>query len=221
MVSTRKKTAFRRILMGVTALLLVNHFLLVGLVLPIQAVRRFEEREGAGRTRVVCRDWAPEVHWSHLNYLSGNENVTMLSGAYLHVYGWTDAFGSVVDCSEPAPLHGGWCSQTANDELSLYYVFGRIDDPEIVDLQIQAQYEDWESGEAVRRTAFAWGSPREDWLEKDGRRYFLFRKYPLDWGAYPSPIYPVAIGYDAAGNEVARRELYDNGSSSHFYFNAD
>ena len=53
---------------------------MIGLLFPIQAIRHFEERAGTGRTAVICRDWAPEIHGSHLLYLTENENVLMLSG---------------------------------------------------------------------------------------------------------------------------------------------
>ena len=37
-------------------------------------------------------------------------------------------------------------------------------------------------------------------MEKEGRRYFLFRTYPpFDWSGYRSAFYLVAIGYDAGG----------------------
>ena len=57
----RNRTAFRRVLIALAALFLVNHFLLTGLLFPIQAIRRCEERAGTGRTAVVSRDWAPEI----------------------------------------------------------------------------------------------------------------------------------------------------------------
>lgn len=217
---SRRKRTLRRILIAAAAVLLVNRLLLIGLLFPIQAVRHTEERMGTGRTSVVCREWVPEIHWSQLLYLTENEHVTMLSGAQMSPFGWMDAFGVPLDCSEEAPIYGGWWSIDSNDEQSVYYVFGRIDNPDITYVKVQAQYEDSKTGEVVRRTAFEWGSSREDWAEKDGRRYFLLRKYPMDWGEYPSPIYPVAIGYDASGNEIARAEL-DEGASSHFFFNAD
>lgn len=212
---SRRRGALRHALWALTALFLVNHFLLVGLILPIQAIRRSEERMGTGRTAVVLRDWAPEVHKTHLIYLTGSENVTMLTGAYLTFYGWTDGFGLPVDCSEDAPLHGGWWTMGRSEGQNLVYVFGRVDDPEIARVEVQTQYEDWDTGEVVRRTAFTWSSEREAWTERNGRYYFLFQKSPVDWSVYQSTIYQVAIGYDAEGNEIARRELRD-GVTSYF-----
>lgn len=210
----RRKTALRRILIAAAALFLVNRILLVGLLFPIQAIRRNEERMGTGRTAVVLRDWASELGWNYWTYLTENENATLLSGANLTFWGWMDNFGVPVDCSEPAPLYGGWWSLGREGRPNLYYVFGRIDAPDIVFIKVQVQYEDWTSGQPVRRTAFEWGIPQEDWEEKDGKSYFLVRKSPVNWSDYPSMLYPVVIGYDEEGNEVARRELDQWASSS-------
>lgn len=212
---SRRRQALRYAFRAVITLLLVNHFLLIGLLFPIQAIRQNEERGGTGRTAVVLRDWAPEMHWSRLIYLTESENVTMLSGAYLTFLGWTGGFGVPLDCSEDAPVYGGHWSMSRKEGQSLYYAFGRIDDPDIASLNVEAQYEDWTTGAGIRRTAFVWRSLREDWAEKDGRYYFLFQRYPIDWSIYPSSIDLIAIGYDADGNEIVRTEL-DQGAFSHF-----
>ncbi len=213
---SRRRRALRMAVRAAVILFLVNHFLLTGLLFPFQALRRHEERQGTGRTAVVRRDRAPEVHWSHLIYLTENENVTMLSGAYLTFLGWTDAFGMAVDCSKKdAPLYGGWWSMSREEEPSLFYVFGRVDGPDIARLEVRVLYEDWRDGEPIPREAFSWASGREDWMEKDGRYYFLFRRYPVDWGGYPSGFSVIAIGYNGEGNEIVRREL-DQGASSSF-----
>ena len=102
-LSSRRKRSLRRVLIAAAAVLLVNRIFLIGLLFPIQALRHIEERQGTGRTAVICRDWAPEIHGSHLLYLTENEKVLMLSGTYLTVYGWMDAFGVAADCTPPRP----------------------------------------------------------------------------------------------------------------------
>ena len=191
---SRRRRALRRVLIAAAALVLVNHIFHMGLLLPIQAVRQSEELNGIGRTDVVLRDRAPEIHKSHLIYLMESEDITMLSGAYLTVFGWMNGFGVAVDCSEPAPIYGGHWNMTPTDGASLYYVFGRVDDPDIDYLKVQAQYEDWTTGAGIRRTAFEWGSSRDSWTEKDGRYYFLLRRYPMDWSLYPFSIDLIATG---------------------------
>ena len=184
----RNRTAFRRVLIALAALFLVNHFLLTGLLFPIQAIRRCEERAGTGRTAVVRRDWAPEIYKTGLIYLTENETVTMLSAARLTLYGWMDNFGVPVDCSEPAAVHGGWWAMSREGRGSLFYVFGRVDDPGIDLLTVQVRYEDWAGGESVLRDAFSWGLEREDLLEKDGRYYFLLKNDSVDFGEYTSNL---------------------------------
>lgn len=211
----RNRTAFRRVLIALAALFLVNHFLLTGLLFPIQAIRRCEERAGTGRTAVVCRDWAPEIYKTGLIYLTENETVTMLSAARLTLYGWMDNFGVPVDCSEPAAVHGGWWAMSREGRGSLFYVFGRVDDPGIDLLTVQVRYEDWAGGESVLRDAFSWGLEREDLMEKDGRYYFLLKNDSVDFGEYTSNLRTTVTGVDLAGNVIAEVELDGGGSSSY------
>lgn len=212
---SRRRKGLRRALIAATALFLVNRIFLIGLVFPIQAVRHFEERQGTGRTAVVCRDWAPEIYKTGLVYLTENENVTMLSVARLTLYGWMENFGVPVDCSEEAPIHGGWWAMSRQGRDSLFYVFGRVDDPRIDLLTVQVWYEDWAGFKAVRRNIVSWGLEREDLLEKDGRYYFLLKTRPVDFGEYPSNPRTTVTGVDLAGNILAEVELDRGGSSSY------
>lgn len=215
---SRRRKALRRVLIAAAAVFLVNRIFLIGLLFPIQAIRHNEEREGAGRTAVVRRDWVPEIYKTGLVYLTENEKVTMLSGARLTLYGWMDNFGVPVDCTEEGPIHGGWWAmnrQSRQNRDSLFYVFGRVDDPDIDLLTVQVWYEDWSGGESVRRNAFSWGLEREDLLEKDGRYYFLLKTRPVDFGEYTSSLRTTATGVDLAGNVIAEVELDGGGSSSY------
>ena len=214
LLSRRRRTA-RRVLIAAAVVLLVNRIFLIGLLFPIQAIRHNEERMGTGRTAVICRDWVPEIYKTGLVYLTENEKVTLLSGARLTLYGWMDNFGVPVDCTEEAPIHGGWWAMSREDRKSLFYVFGRVDDPDIDLLTVQVWYEDWSGGEPVRRNAFSWGLAREDLLEKDGRYYFLIKNYPVDFGEYTSSLRATVTGVDLAGNVIAEVELEQGASSSY------
>ena len=204
---SRRRRTLRRVLIAALAVFLVNRVLLIGLLFPIQAIRHNEERLGTGRTAVICRDWVPEIYKTGLVYLTENEKVTLLSGTHLAPYGWMDSFGVPVDCSEEAPIHGGWWAMSREDRDSLLYVFGRVDDPGIDLLTVQVWYEDWETGKAIRRNAFSWGLKREDLLEKDGRYYFLLKTRPVDFGEYTSSLKTTVTGVDLAGNIIAEAEL--------------
>lgn len=215
---SRRKRTLRRVLIAAAAVLLVNRIFLIGLLFPIQAIRHTEERMGTGRTSVVCREWVPEIYKSQLIYLTENENVLLLSGAYLSFYGWTSGFGVPVDCGPEAPVHGGWWSLNRGEEgKSLFYVFGRIDNPDIDLLQIMVRHdaEPSEKDSAGQSAGFEWGLTREDFIEKDGQSYFLLEKYPVDWSDYPYGVTIMALGTDREGNILAQLEL-DQGASSFF-----
>lgn len=212
---SRRRRTVRRVLIALAALFLVNHVFLIGLLFPIQAIRRNEEQAGTGRTAVVCRDWEPKFRRDFLVYLTENENATMLSGTRLTYLGWIDGFGVPVDCSEEAPIHGGWWAMSREGRDSLFYVFGRVDDPGIDLLTAQVWYEDWSGGEPVLRNAFSWGLEREDLLEKDGRYYFLLKNDSVDFGEYTSNLSTMVTGVDLAGNVIAEVEL-DQGASSSY-----
>lgn len=210
----RNRTAFRRVLIALAALFLVNHFLLTGLLFPIQAIRRCEERAGTGRTAVVRRDWAPEIYKTGLIYLTENETVTMLSGARLSLYGWTEVYGVPVDCTGEGPIHGGWWSFVRLEKAGRFYVFGRVDDPEIARLEVYFMRPDDPQGEErIGRVHGNFGVRREDigWMEKDGQSYFLFETNLVDWSEYPTGLRVVAVGYDEERNVVARTDLDQGG----------
>lgn len=210
----RNWTAFRRVLIALAALFLVNHFLLTGLLFPIQAIRRCEERAGTGRTAVVRRDWAPEIYKTGLIYLTENETVTMLSAARLSLYGWTEVYGVPVDCTGEGPIHGGWWSFVRLEKAGRFYVFGRVDDPEIARLEVYFMRPDDPQGEErIGRVHGNYGVRREDsgWMEKDGQSYFLFETNLVDWSEYPTGLRVVAVGYDEDRNVVARTDLDQGG----------
>ncbi|WP_295751355.1 hypothetical protein [uncultured Oscillibacter sp.] len=210
----RNRTAFRRVLIALAALFLVNHFLMTGLLFPIQAIRRCEERAGTGRTAVVRRDWAPEIYKTGLIYLTENETVTMLSAARLSLYGWTEVYGVPVDCTGEGPIHGGWWSFVRLEKAGRFYVFGRVDDPEIARLEVYFMRPgDPQGEERIGRVHGNFGVRREDsgWMEKDGQSYFLFETNLVDWSEYPTGLRVVAVGYDEERNVVARTDLDQGG----------
>lgn len=212
---TRKRAALRRLLKAAVALLVVNHVFLLGLLLPWQSVHQTEERQGVGWTRVVARDWAPEVHKTHLIYLTENERATILSGTYLTVYGWMDAFGWALDCTTGAPFYAGEYSMRRDGvERSSWYYYGRVDDPAVETIAISMQVEDWEDGQPVRREMRRLTADRTDWLEKEGRQYFLFSLPEMEWNE-EGPVKSVAIALDGEGREVSRVEI-DQGAHSWF-----
>ena len=211
---SRKRVALRRIAIAAAVIFCVNFFMHIGLLLPIQAIRQLEEREGARHTSVVTRDWAPEIHKTHLVYLTENDETTLFGSTYLSIYGWFAGFSVALDCTEEAPLYAGR-SYMSRDDGKVWYFFGRVDDPAIETVTVSLCAEEYDSeshaytGREVRRLTTA------ELTEKDGRRYFLLRdsgEWDNDIGSSPRPV---AIGYDSDGNEVARMDI-EQGNASYF-----
>lgn len=210
---SRKRAALRCIVIALVVMTLVNHFMHIGLLLPRQAYHELEERSGLGWTRVVARDWTPEIHKTHIAYLSGDEAGTLFGSVYFTFYGWMPAFQVTLDCTAGEPLYAGR-SFMYRDEARVWYFFGRVDDPQIKRVEISLCSEEYDEeshayrGREVRRVA------GKELIERDGRRYFFLQDGgEWDHDAYSSPR-PVAIGYDDAGREVARLEINEGNSSS-------
>ena len=88
----RRRWVLRRFAVFLLVLLAVNHFMQIGFLLPIQGIRQVEERQGAPHGRVLARDWAPEIHRTHLVYLTAAEDAVTLADTYLSLYGWMGGF---------------------------------------------------------------------------------------------------------------------------------
>ena len=213
-VLNRKRLALRRLVTAAVLMVLINHFFLLGSIFPRQCIWNLEERKGVRHTSVVARDWTPEIHKTHLVYLTENEETTLFGSTYLSLYGWFEGFSVALDCSEEAPLYAGR-SYMSRDDGKVWYFFGRVDDPAIETVTVSLCAEEYDSeshaytGREVRRLTTA------ELTEKDGRRYFLLRdsgEWDNDIGSSPRPV---AIGYDSDGNEVARMDI-EQGNASYF-----
>ena len=214
---TRRRRALRRLVLAAAVLLLSNHLLGVGLLLPIQAIRQVEERQGAPHGAVLDRLWTPEIHRTHLVYLTASEKTVTIADTYLSVYGWISAFGWSLDCTTGEPLYAGEMTMYRDErEGTVCCYYGRVDDPTIETVTISERgelYDEttktayWE--EAARLTA-----EPEDFLERKGYRCFLLSHIITDW-PYDSGRHAWATGYDAAGNVVAEFEIQEG---THSYF---
>ncbi len=214
---TRRRRALRRLVLAAAVLLLSNHLLGVGLLLPVQAVRQVEERQGAPHGAVLDRLWTPEIHRTHLVYLTASEKTVTIADTYLSVYGWIGGFGWSLDCTTGEPLYAGEMTMYRDErEGTVCCYYGRVDDPTIETVTISERgelYDEttktayWE--EAARLTA-----EPEDFLERKGYRCFLLSHIITDW-PYDSGRHAWATGYDAAGNVVAEFEIQEG---THSYF---
>ena len=213
---SRKRWVARRFLIVLLVLLAVNHLLQIGFLLPIQGIRQVEERQGAPHGAVLDRLWTPEVHRTHLVYLTAAENAVTIADAYLTVYGWMGGFGWSLDCTTGEPLYAGEMTMYRDErEETVCCYYGRVMDSAIETVTVSLRgvnyqedgTEDWE--EAASLTA----GP-EDFLERKGHRHFLFSHTLTDW-PYDSSLRAWVIGCDSAGNVVTEFEIQEG---THSYF---
>lgn len=206
-LSSRRRVALRRVLIAAILYTIVTHIISLGFLLPIQAVRETEERWGIGHTAVIARKWSPNEHKTNLVYLTGNENATFLTYTYLTIYGWFPTYGIALDCTRGQPLYANWAQSLAHEDgIDIRYYFGRVDDPDICRLEIISEYETFDNETVQRHERARFTVPEDAWITKNGRRYFLVKSPVQEW-PYEGAAYPVVIGYDAEGNELARLDI--------------
>lgn len=211
-VLTRKGKALRRIGRFLAILFAVNWVFGLGLLFPLQAIWQQQEREGiTGHMRVVDRDWVPEIGVTHFRYLMQNEKAVMLAGTNLDFYGWMGAFSTALDCTTGEPLYVAMDS-LHKDGDSVYYFWGRVDDPEIAQIDISLCHREYVNRKYIYPEVDRLRIPQDEWMEQDGRQFFMIR---LDEWNYEPIIVSYAVALDGGGQELYRFEISE-GASSHF-----
>ena len=195
-VLSRKRRALRPVLAALVMLFLAQQVFHAGYLLPVQVIRAQEETVGCGRTTIVEMQWepkVPEAHKTYLVYLTGNENVTMIKGAQLSfLAGWTGDLVKPLDESRGGIFSAGQFWKSYGEGAGVCYLFGQIHEPEIQSILVT-------DGHQTRTVE------RADFLEEDGRTYFLLREE-----AQMRPVadrWKRAAALDAAGNVLAEIEM--------------
>lgn len=212
---SRKRRVVRRFVVFLVVLLAVNHFLQMGFLLPIQGIRQVEERQGVPHGVVLDRLWTPEVHRTHLVYLTASEEAVTIADTYLSILGWIGGFGWPLDCSTGEPLYAGEMSMYRHEkDGTVYCYYGRVDDPSIetVEVSVRGAYYKDEGEQWEEDACLTAGS--EDFLDWKGHRHFLLSCQITDW-PYESGLHAWVIGYDTAGNVVTEFEIQEG---THSYF---
>ena len=213
---SRPRMALRRLAVFLITLVAVNHLMQLGFLLPVQAIRQVEERQGAPHGATLARLWTPEVHRTHLVYLRGSEKAVTIADAYLTIYGWIGGFGWTLDCTEEAPLYAGEMTMYrdggAHGTVCCYY--GRVDDPEIirVEVSVRGAYYDETSGTEIWEEAA--NLPVEGFIQREEGRYFLVEDIQEDW-PYDSGRRAWVIAYNRAGDVVTEFQI-EMGTHSYF-----
>ncbi len=213
---TRRRLALRRMLRALVLVLLCNYVFGIGLLLPRQAVWQQEQRQGVSGTRVAARMWHPAVYATHLFYLTENEKITLLADTHWTLFGWDSGFGWALDCTTGAPFYAGErsLSRQGRDE-TLWCYYGRVDDPEIAEIAVSIQAEDYVDGQPVRREVAHLSAPESAWYESDGRRYFLLYMTAEVWNYKDSFRRATVIALDGEGGELSRFDINDGNYSSY------
>ena len=215
-VYSRPRMVLRRFAVLLIALVAVNHLMQLGFLLPVQAIRQVEERQGAPHGTTLARLWTPEVHRTHLVYLRGSEKAVTIADTYLTIYGWIGGFSWTLDCTEEAPLYAGEMTMYrdggAHGTVGSY--FGRVDDPEIARVEISVRGAYYVDGAEAWEEAVNLPVEGEDFLTRDEGRYFLVEDIRPEW-PYDSARRAWVIAYDHAGNVVTEFQI-EQGTHSYF-----
>ena len=213
---SRKRWVAQRFLIFLLVLLAVNHLLQIGFFLPIQGIRQVEERQGAPHGAVLDRLWTPEVHRTHLVYLTAAENAVTIADTRLSLYGWMGGFGWSLDCTTGEPLYAGEMTMNRDErEETVCCYYGRVMDPAIETVTVSLRGENYqEDGTEDWEEAASLTAGPEDFLEWKGHRHFLFFYTLTDW-PYDSSLRAWVIGCDSAGNVVTEFEIQEG---THSYF---
>lgn len=200
---TRRRRALRRVVWALLLLLAVNHFFQVGYLLPGQAVRDEEEREGTGRTWAVESRWMPVLYRTHRFSLRENENAVLLGNTYFSPFGWQTTTGCALDCSEAAAVHAAEHRISRDGKGTVDCYFGRIDDPAIERVAVSIQEVTYDQGQETRRELRRLTAERSEFLTRDGRTFFWLMEVQ-DGEIDPEQIIqPVLIAWGENGTVVA------------------
>lgn len=215
---TRRREAIRHAALALILLLAAQNLLHLGRLLPIQAIRETEEREGVYGTEVLRRSWEPDIYKTSLFYLTANENALLLGDAHLTYLGWMPQFGAALDCSGGEPLYAAERTVSRfGREGTKFFFYGRADDPAIETVELSLRYisgYDEERAENIYREHIRLTVPEESWIEKDGRRYFLLPYRLEDWPEQ-SGEHSFAVGRNSAGEVVTEFEISEGSYASY------
>ena len=210
---TRRRRAIRRVALAAVLLILMQHCLSVGNLLPIQAVYKTGQRQGIGWSWPIQRMAVPEIDRTHLLYLTGNENAVMLADTNLSILGWSAHYGLALDCTGGDPLYAGYRSLMKGQTAVTCY-FGRIDRDDIASIAISIQEETYRQSQVIHREVRRLTAEQEDLLTRDGHRYFLLKEVDPEWDV-ERILRPVILAYGADGTVLLEQEIDRYASSSY------
>lgn len=184
---TRRRDALRHASRALILLLLVQNLLHVGLLLPVQALRETEEREGVCGTKVLRRIWEPDIYKTSLFYLTASENALLLGDVHFTHLGWFPQFGAALDCTGGAPLYAAERTVSRYGQEEMYcFFYGRADAPSIETVELSLRYisgyDEAEGRISIRSMSGSQFQKRAGW---NGMATGIF-SCPTSWRAGPT-----------------------------------
>lgn len=168
--SSRKRTALRRCGLLAAVVVLASAMNLYRF-LPIQAVRDMADMNDVEHPKVMRRfyDGTLPVTRFALHYLVDGDDAMMLCVTGCHpLIGWYDRSYAKAETWDGTGLYAGVYAHY-QDDASVSYLFGRIDDARIQGLSLRIT-EEANGKDPVTQTVKI---PEGDIWERDGKRYFL------------------------------------------------
>lgn len=214
---SRREKAIRRaalLLALVLACLVLGNYNLS----PRGGIRASEEVVHLGRTEVVRSIGSLGLKGSGLSrgYLCANENGMLFALIrYYWAYGWADYGFAALDCSGPEEVHGATYSVSKRREGEdnwRWFTFGRIDEAD--GALLRAEMGGYDETGLVWLAAQTVDIPRSQWIQKDGRTYFLqeLPRYEPEEGRAYRRVRLTLL--DEAGNILYQDMVTQGGSTS-------
>lgn len=166
---------------------------------PSPVIRFAGEAINAGPLRVV-RTLGPlplEKAVGSKLWLCANEKVTVLvQGGFRPLGGWYSSGWDYLDCARPAPAHIGAHAVFDREENTVWYLYGRVDEPGAERLQV------WVGEDTSRPLRLLTELDKEAWAEG-----YLLREIP--WTSWESQYVAVAL-LDGEGQSLWRENVVGN-----------
>lgn len=175
---TRKRQALRWLCAAVLLILMNNISHRTYYLLPSLCLWENEEIIGCGRTTVLRRTWDPAV--KDLIYLSANDKVVILLGESPGLSGWNMDNTEYLDYTKEENALGSICVFYENTNASVWYAYGRVDDPSVAEMRLSVQFAvmDTDAPGCQELKTSVVSTAADDWIWQDGKRYFLLRNEP-------------------------------------------
>lgn len=201
---TRKHKAIVRTAIAAALLILAFGANFYGLF-PSNGLRALEDTYGTGKTDVIAKTFEKAV-FSEI-YLTENENVLMLAASRFGILGgWQDLGAAVMDKDPDAGAAveaGSWSLVDDNSDERIFYIFGKVTDDAITAVNAWTADAD---GTMLQSAG------TDEFIEKDGSRYFMIRMTEFS----QVPVHSVIIqGFDQNSrliyaSEIEQQYLYVN-----------